>query len=80
MITEYDVIWNETSHIFNDYKEALEMAKYFVADEIHPSRCKALVLTVVSEEPYINSKFPSIVLVEWFDDMHRNYIKLTQLM
>lgn len=80
MIKEYIVIWNEEQYPCSEYKEAVEIAKYLVADEIYPSRCKALILETISTNFNEDTKFPSVMLVEWFDDMHKHYFKINQLM
>ena len=48
MIKAYIVIWNEEQYPCSEYDEAVEIAKYLVADEIYPSRCKALILEAIT--------------------------------
>lgn len=80
MITEYIVIWRGEQYPFDDFDEALHMAKYLVADEIYPLRCKALILEVESTNFDETSRFPSVMLVEWIDTTFSNCFMITRLM
>lgn len=63
MFTEYIVLWDGKQETFEDYYEALEIAKYLLVDETLPSRCNALVVKAIYNECRYTIQVSSVTLV-----------------
>lgn len=78
MFTEYIVLWDGKQETFDDYYEALEIAKYLLVDETTPSRRNALVV----KAKYNECKYTILVSsVTWVrvSDSEENKYEVTQL-